>query len=167
MQVNNISNKNNTSFGKLTLTKDARAIVSKMNEPDKKEFMTIARSISDTVHWNLRLKADTLNTDKFSCSFVNKHNPKDIFPGGYWIYNINGNRVSIASLSTKGKTRYEDLIFPNEERVKSMINMDNEHTSIILSRKEDNPILSRIKRLAQQLRFLDEAYEYKIKNDVQ
>ena len=164
MQVNNTLNTNNTSFRNLTLTRDARVIVNKMTEPERKEFKKIAKSISDTMHWNLKLKADELNKDRFSCSFVNKHNPKDIFPGGYWIYDINENRVSIASLSTKGKTRYEDLVFPNEERVEAMMDMDKKHTSAILSNSTGG-ILSRIKQLAEQIRFLDEAYEYKMKNN--
>lgn len=174
MRINNVSNQQcyNQSFKSLILTDNAKKHMSNLSEERKEELEQISNRLEKSKYWDLKVDVIEVGSKPFTCTFINKQNPKNVHQYGLNPYKRIGNQVKVFSVIDDKSERLETLTFPNETSARAMINMRLDEVEQKRHGKYRNFYMDQIKRWEQRVNFLEEAYAYMdkkglIKDDVE
>ncbi len=163
LPINDYQNSKNTNFKNMEITEAANSIIKKLKKTDFNFIEETKERLSTLNHWDLIIDKSKNWQEVFNIKFVNKYNKSLVYEQEIIPIRKEGNKVRISSTDEKA----EDLIFPNEERAQALVDLYNKQLKIYeknyISHPLQIPPILRIKNAADEIEFLDEAYEYMAK----
>ena len=163
LPINDYQNSKNTNFKNMEITEAANRIIKKLKKTDFNFIKETKERLSTLNHWDLIIDKSKNWQEVFNIKFVNKYNKSLVYEQEIIPIRKEGNKVRISSTDEKA----EDLIFPNEERAQALVDLYNKQLKIYeknyISHPLQIPPILRIKNAADEIEFLDEAYEYMAK----
>ena len=163
LPINDYQNSKNTNFKNMEITEAANSIVKKLKKTDFNFIKETKERLSTLNHWDLIIDKSKNWQEVFNIKFVNKYNKSLVYEQEIIPIRKEGNKVRISSTDEKA----EDLIFPNEERAQALVDLYNKQLKMYEKNYISHPLqispILRIKNAADEIEFLDEAYEYMAK----